>query len=230
MQMLEPPNQQGQQHKQEEQRQQRQQSALLNNLHPEVTRISADLVVFLLSIVSVTIVFAASLGFDFVIILTLKWLFGSAFGAGSIAGIIFSSIQYISYLGAGISYFLMIFLLLGLYTINSLSPSWRAVKKNSKSLKSRVDQLWQDTRRVLIDILWLFLVFIALIFAIASALALISWALSPILLFLEAVKIFTAVAIVTAYVVNIAPPLWHYGKDIFHKLFEKSDEQEESKV
>ncbi len=230
MQTLEPPNQQRQQRQQEEQRQLGKQSALLKNLRPEVTQISADLVVLLLSIVSITIVFAVSLGFDSVIILMLNWLFGTALGAGTTAGIIFSSIQYISYLGAGISYFLMVFLLLGLYTISSFNPSWRTTKKDPKPLKSKVDQLLQDTSIVLANSIHLFLLLTMLIFAIASALALMTLVPSPTTLFLEAVKIFTAFAIVIAYVVNIAPPLWQYGKDVFHKLFEKPDEQEESKT
>jgi len=195
-----------------------------------VTQISADLIVLLLSIVSVTIVFAVSLGFDFVIILMLNWLFGTALGVGSIAGTIFSSIQYISYLGAGISYFLMVFLLLGLYTINSLSPLWRTTKKDPKPLKSRINRLLQDTSLVLVNAIRLFLLLATLILAIASALTLTSWVLSPAILFLEAVKIFTAFAVVIAYVVNVAPPLWQYGRDIFHKLFEKPDEQEDSRT
>jgi len=195
-----------------------------------VTQILDDLLVLVLSIVGITVAFAVSLILDFVIILLLNWLFGSALAAGSIAGTIFSSIQYISYLGAGISYILMGLLLLGLFTKHFLSSFWETTKKDSKPLKSRIKQLLQDTIRVLIIALSLFLIFVILIFAIAGSLFLISRVLSPSILFVEAVKIVTAWIVVIAYVVFVALPLWQYGKDIFHKLFEKPDEQEDSKT
>jgi hypothetical protein len=179
-----------------------------------------------LSFVGITIAFAVSLGFDYVIIVLLNWLFGSAFAVGSIAGTIYSLIQDISYLGAVILYILTVLLLLSLYIISS----WKTTKKDSKPLKSRVDQLLQDTIRVLISALRLFLIFVMFIIFFAVCLFLISWVLSQTIPIVETLKIFTVFIVVIAYVVYVSQPLWEYGKDIFHKLFEKPDEQEDSKT
>jgi len=132
---------------------------------------------------------------------------------------IIPGIGHLSGFVTAVSYALTIVLLIFIYLRDFLRISLETNKKESESLTTTAKQLLRDTAYTILVIATLTFFIIALIVVIALVLEVTSLMFGSLLI--NAIKIFTALAIAIAYVLTIALSLIKYGRDLV-KMFRET--------
>lgn len=168
-----------------------------------------EMITFLLLILTVTIVFIASVLAGVLTLWIINETFGSAVRQNSVAEQILESFQFLSAIGTVIAYIItIVFLIFRILILpnlpkflrNFLHVSWEKQEQDD-SLKTKMKRWLHETIRPLLTIITSTIIFISLIGALALAFWVTSLVIPPS--FVNFARIFAAFGIALAYVLKI---------------------------